>query len=673
MKKLSIYITRLFGLVVVIFGILTPAFAATASATSLQTIFVKQSSLSKFSCGSDPNQWGFVITTQGLTSSEIPPYISVEWSSTQPTFVPLYLSNAPVQGGSAHYFTDTSVNPESYAFDKPLNAEVNISTDWTGQFVLSHGACPSTTAPTLTITKTAGSTPINAGSNSSFIIASSANNLLSADQVTLTDPLPIALGVSYLLDSSSNKPSGSQVAWTSCAISPAQVLSCSYTAPNDGSFSFAKVIIDVSSSATAPTETLDNTATISADGIVETSYASILIKSAVPTLTIEKTVGIPGSVSQSIGAGQDSIFTLSDLGVVGWDYGKVALTDPLPSGSGVSYSLDAANNDPTAGQIAWDNCSLTSDTVACAYTPSPTGIFDPSFANVVVDVSTTSSASGETLNNTATIALATITAQASASLTVTGGPSPEAPSLSITKLATEPIINAPGSSTFTIDSSATIMNIEPESFGPLNSGGATPSSPSPQIVLFDPLPAAPGISYSLDLSSNVATGSQVTWTNCSLGLGNSVPSSGSTTFTAGTFSPSGAAAAVYCYFSYSASQQGPSTSYNFARVIVDVKADSTSPEQTVLNTASITAQGVSEYSSASILIHSATPTLTIIKTAGMPGSLASSVYAGQDSIFTMSSLGVTGWDYGKVTLTDPLPSGTGVSYALDPDNNSPTR
>ncbi|NNN13602.1 MAG: hypothetical protein HKL81_07650, partial [Acidimicrobiaceae bacterium] len=461
---------------------LAPAFATTASATSLQTIFVKQSSLSNFSCGSDPNQWGFVITTSGLTESEIPAYISVEWSSTQPNFVPLYLSNGPVPGGSAHYFTDTLANPESYAFDTPLNAEVKISTTWTGQFVLSHGACPSSAKPTLTINKTAGTTPITAPNSSTFTIASSANNLLSGDQVTLIDPLPIATGVSYSLDSNSNNPSGSEVAWTSCAIIPTQVVSCSFTAPNNGSFSFADVVIDVSASSAAPTETLDNTATISADGIVEHSKASISIVSAAPALTITKTAG-----TTPITAGSSSTFTMSKLAVVGWDYGEVTLTDPLPSGTGISYSLDSATNKPAASQIAWDNCTLASSTVTCTYTPSATGIYDPSFANVVVDVSTAGSAPTQTLENTATIALGERTAKSSALINVDVA-SETTPTLTITKTAGLTPITAGDNSTFTIASSANNLL-----FGD-------------QVTLTDPLPIATGVSYSLDSNSNNPSG-----------------------------------------------------------------------------------------------------------------------------------------------------------------------
>ncbi len=637
MKRLRSYITRLFGLVVVMFGILVPAFTTTASATSLQTVFVKQASLSPYSCGSDPNQWGFVITTKGLTASEIPLYISVEWSSTEPNFVPIYLSNAPVNGGSAHYFTDTTANPESYAFATPVNAEVMISTTWSGQFVLSHGACPSSQPPTLTITKTAGKTPITAGDSSTFTISSSANNLLSGDQVTLTDPLPVAPGVSYALDSTSNHvPGAGQTAWGSCAIDPSQVVACNYTASSDGSFSFANVVIDVSSTIATPRVTLDNMATISADGIVETSSASISIVSATPTLTITKTSGIPGSPSSSvIYSGQGSVFTVSGLGVVGWDYGVVTLSDPLPSGTGVGYALDSASNEPAAGQIAWDSCSLLSDSVTCTYTPPSAGVYDPSFANVVVDVTTADNALSQVLNNTATIDLGDISADASAAITVTGPNSQGEPSLSIIKAASPATINAPGSSTFTIYTSAKNL------------------PPSGQVTLTDPLPSAQGVSYSLDSASNVPSGLEVAWTSCA--LSQSTPSTPAT---------------VHCYYSYTASSD--SAAYDFAQVIVDVKADSTSPNQSILNTALISADGIDEIASASISIVSPTPTLTITKTSGIPDLLPSSIYSGQGSVFTMSDLGVVGWDYGVVTLSDPLPSGNGVSYALDSASNRPT-
>ncbi len=667
MKKLRTYIARLVGLAIVLFGILAPAFATTASATttSTQTVFVKQASLSA-QCGQNVNQWGFVITTQGLTNSEIPPYISVEWSSTKPQFVPLYLSNAPVSGGSAHYFTDTPANPDSYAFDTPINAEVQISTSWTGQFVLSHGACPSSAKPTLTIDKTAGQSPITAGGNSTFTVASSANNLLAGDQVTMTDPLPTAPGVSYSLDLASNTPSGQEVAWTSCAIVPTEEVSCTYSAPVDQSVTFANVIVDVASSPSSPTETLNNTATISADGIVETSTASISITAQTPKLTITKTAG-----QSPIASGSSSLFTISDLTVNGWDYQEVTLTDPLPQGSGIKYSLDAAaNNQPAAGQLAWDSCGLSSDTVTCTFTPSQAGVYDPSFANVVVDVTTTGSAPSQSLDNTATIALGGITASSSASISVLG-PIPATPTLSITKAASLPKITAPGSSTFTIDSSATITNIQPENILLSSPDIVGPPLNLSSVVLFDPLPAAPGVSYSLDSASNTPSGQEVAWTSCSFVLGGSIPTPGSTPIPPGTFTSPGAQAAVFCYFTPPL-QVAPTTTYDFARVIVDVKADNTSPNQSIVNTAYITAGLISENSSASILIQSTTPTLSITKSSGNPGSLSSSIYAGQGSIFTISGMGVTGWDYGEVTMSDPLPQGNGVSYSLDQTSNRPT-
>ena len=480
MKKLRTYIARLVGLAIVLFGILAPAFATTASATttSTQTVFVKQASLSA-QCGQNVNQWGFVITTQGLTNSEIPPYISVEWSSTKPQFVPLYLSNAPVSGGSAHYFTDTPANPDSYAFDTPINAEVQISTSWTGQFVLSHGACPSSAKPTLTIDKTAGQSPITAGGNSTFTVASSANNLLAGDQVTMTDPLPTAPGVSYSLDSASNTPSGQEEAWTSCAIVPTEEVSCTYSAPVDQSVTFANVIVDVASSTSSPTETLNNTATISADGIVETSTASISITAQTPKLTITKTAG-----QSPIASGSSSLFTISDLTVNGWDYQEVTLTDPLPQGSGIKYSLDAAaNNQPAAGQLAWDSCVLSSDTVTCTFTPSQAGVYDPSFANVVVDVTTTDSAPSQSLDNTAEISLGDQSAYASATITISQVSYPPPP------VVTPPIVTHPSVSlSDTLTKTATYPSVVAGSTDTFTITGSFTGQVNSKVVLSDPMP-----------------------------------------------------------------------------------------------------------------------------------------------------------------------------------------
>src|SRR5256712_702657 len=219
--------------------------------------------------------------------------------------------------------------------------QATYSGDSTNHTIGSKSAClsePVTVAsPHLTITKTADAASVNAGSSIGFTITLSNAGPGDSTGTTLTDPLPSGTGISWSIASQSGPATCSILA------GPPQTLDC-------GSFTLASgasEVVHVTSGTTAGScGTYNNTASFTSgnDGSGSASASETV---NCPTLTITKTAD---SASVNAGSAIGFTITLSNAGP-GASTGTT-LTDPLPGGTGISWSIASQSGPPTCSILA---------------------------------------------------------------------------------------------------------------------------------------------------------------------------------------------------------------------------------------------------------------------------------------------------------------------------------
>ena len=162
--------------------------------------------------------------------------------------------------------------------------------------------------------------------------------------------------------------------------------------------------------------------------------------------------------------------TVSNSGAAGTGTAAaVTLNDPLPSGTGVNWSISPAYTGPGTCTIGG---SVGSQVLTCSY-----GNMAPGASASVHISSGTSSTCSQTLKNTAT-ASATNAPSVSASATIVV----QAPGLTITKTADATPVSAGTAIGFTV----TVSN-----------SAATGTGVATGVTLNDPLPGGPGINWSI--------------------------------------------------------------------------------------------------------------------------------------------------------------------------------
>ncbi len=296
--------------------------------------------------------------------------------------------------------------------------------------------------PNVTILKTAGKSPINAGETISFSILVSNIGLGDATGVTVQDTLPT--GIAWSEDSDS------------CSIA-AGTLSCNFgTLP-------AREQRTVTLTGTAPAAvcgTVPNTATVSATnepasaGSDNSSSATVTVNC--PDLEIVKT-----AVKSPINAGDTAGFTIKVTNIGVGEAKNVTITDQLPAG--ITWTLDPAVQ----------GCSITSGTLNCTFDALASG----ASINLAISGETDAADCG-TLTNTATTAASNEPEDQTGNNTSTATMIVNCPDLKIEKTAPVGVINAGDTASFKI----VITNL-----GPGTAYDAT---------MTDTLPA--GITWSLD-------------------------------------------------------------------------------------------------------------------------------------------------------------------------------
>jgi uncharacterized repeat protein (TIGR01451 family)/fimbrial isopeptide formation D2 family protein len=311
--------------------------------------------------------------------------------------------------------------------------------------------------PNVTVLKTADKDPISAGDDAAFTILVTNEGPGTAKSVTLNDLLPA--DVSWSISPAYSGPG-------TCSIDSSGTLTCQFGNMNAG----ATATIHVKGATSATNcGTLTNTATVAATNEAASDQndnsSTATIDVLCPDLTATKTAD-----QATVNAGQQIGFTITvsnaDSEGVGTAH-DVALSDPLPAGSGLDWSISPAYSGPGSCSITG---SVGSQTLSCSF-----GDMAPGDSASVRVVSGTSTEDCSTFKN-----VASVTASNHDELNPEASVTVQCPGLNIAKTAAQSPIDGGAQASFSI----VVWNV--------GSGTAL------NAKLSDPLPAGDGtLSWSI--------------------------------------------------------------------------------------------------------------------------------------------------------------------------------
>ena len=158
----------------------TAALSANAQEGETKVIEVKESSLRDHGC--DGSVWEFIINQVDPPKSA-PASITVTWKNGVTEVVNKYKTS----GGAIHYQTSSNLDSTIE------NAVTNIYTEWTGQFVLSHGPCGSEDTPTPTTVVTTSVPTTETPTETATVTKTPTETLTPTEPVTPTETETITI------------------------------------------------------------------------------------------------------------------------------------------------------------------------------------------------------------------------------------------------------------------------------------------------------------------------------------------------------------------------------------------------------------------------------------------------------------------------------------------------
>jgi uncharacterized repeat protein (TIGR01451 family) len=314
----------------------------------------------------------------------------------------------------------------------------------TASFTSTNGgsgtASDSTIVSCLTITKTAEAPSVSAGNQIGFTVTlNNVSTTVTAAGVTVTDPLPAGTGVDWSIATADS-------GWSLSGAPPNETLTFSGNlAPGTSQ------VHVISGTGSQSCGDYVNTASFTSTDQGSGEASDVVSVSGCPFLEIFK---VADANNVPIGAPIGFYVELDNFG----DAAATGLTisDPLPSGPGVSWVVDAANS--TAG---W---SISGSPPSQSLVYSPTSLDGGDFVYVHI-VSLTSGTSCATLNNTAQFGSANAgTGSSSDSVSLVGCPPPA--------LFHTLTVNKGGSGAGTVTSSPAGINCGPSCSLQFNNGAA---------------------------------------------------------------------------------------------------------------------------------------------------------------------------------------------------------
>lgn len=520
-------------------------------------------------------------------SDPLPSGTGVSWSidtqtasacavnSTPPQTLSCALTNFAPGASYTVHITSTTVFASCAVYNNNASGTVGNENG-----TLSAHASTTVQCPSLGITKTADATPVSTGTDIGFRVTVSNGGPGTAYGVTISDPLPTGSGISWSIDT--------QPTQGSCSIVGAQV-NCSLGSMTSGQSLFFHVTshTDATSAGTYP-----NTATVSATN-APSSQASATIVVLPPNVQVAKAAD-----NAVVNAGADIGFTvtITNPGTsanTGTATG-VSVNDPLPAGTGVSWSINSQSG--TACHI---NGSAPTQTLVCSI-----ATFAPGSTYTVHVTSHTAATSCTQYPNQVSVTagnqVGTLTASASTSVAC--------PDVSVVKTADNTTVSAGDSIGFNVV---------------VSNGNSTGTGTANNVVLNDPLPAGNGVSWSIDHQTASA---------CT--INGSVPTQ-----------------TLHCVIATLA----PGASYTVHVTSGTVFASCTQYP----NTATVTVGNESGTFTSQASITVQCPSLAITKTAdATPVSTGTSI--GFQVVVSNGGPGIAR----SVTVNDPLPAGSGVDWSI---------
>ncbi|HEV2216163.1 MAG TPA: hypothetical protein VGV88_01200 [Candidatus Dormibacteraeota bacterium] len=478
------------------------------------------------------------------------------------------LGFGPVDLASGASFHVHIVSPTTFDSCAVINNSAGALADNNGP--VSIGPVPITiNCPSLGVVKTADATPVSTGDPIGFNIVVSNGGPGIARSVTLLDSLPGGPGISWSI------AGGSGALDCTIAGSAPQVLSCSFGDLGSG----ANFTIHITSATDATSAgTYTNNVTVSATNAPSANSSATVVVQP-PSLSVTKT---PDASTVSTG---DTIgFTITVTNAGPGVARSVLLSDPLPTGGGISWAVDG-------GTAAATCLPIVSNTLTCT--------LGDLLANASATVHISSSTNGTSAGSYPNTATATPTngGPASGSGTIVVQP----PSLSVTKTPD----NTPVSTGDKIGFNIVVSN------------------------------AGPGVARSVSLTDLLPTGSGINWSIDSTSVGTCSIGGGTLTCNLGDLAAGGS-----------------------ATVHISSSTDGTSAG-TYPNTATATpTNGGAASGSGTIVVQP--PSLSVTKTPDH-GIVNTGDQIGFTITVSNSGPGIAR----SVTLTDPLPTGTGISWAVD--------
>ena len=308
--------------------------------------------------------------------------------------------------------------------------------------------------PNLTLSKTADSATVSAGSQIGFVVTLNNTGVGAATTVALNDPLPAGTGVSWSL-------AAPVTGWSITGSAPNQALAYSATSLAAGGSTSAHVI---SSTTAASCATYKNVAKATLgngpapDSVVATTTVNC------SNLSITKT---PATQTVSAGTSFSWTVTLTNSGD-GTAFGAT-INDPLPALTGVSYGL---------GQGSDATCGISQ---AGLLTCGPKDLAKSGTLVAVINASTTA---GTSCSASGIINIATGVATGVSAIKDTATTVINCPKLEITKTPATQTVNAGSPFSWTVTLT--------------NSGAGTAVG----STISDPLPQLTGVAYTLGSGSD---------------------------------------------------------------------------------------------------------------------------------------------------------------------------
>jgi uncharacterized repeat protein (TIGR01451 family) len=457
------------------------------------------------------------------------------------------------------------------------------------------------------IVKTADAAQVNAGDQIGFTLTVYNTGTGNAYGVTLSDPLPTNLGLSWTIEHHG-------AGWgNSCAITLGTLNCGPVTVPAGTTKAASTFTVHITSTTTAATGgvcpdgsgVVNNTGSVSTtnDGSDEASASTCV---AAPVIKILKTAD-----AAQVSAGDQIGFTVTVYNTGSGDAYGVNFTDPLPTNTGLSWTIEHQG-------AGWSNsCAITLGTLHCGPATVLAGTTKAASTFTVHITSGTTAATGGScpdsgvVNNTGSVSTTNDGSdQSSASVCVA------APDIQILKTADAALVNAGDQIGFTL----TVYN----------SG----TGDAKGVTLSDPLPTNLGLSWTIEDQGAGWGGS------CAIALG--TLHCGPVTVSAGTTK----AASTFTVHIISGTTAATGGVCPDGSGVVD-------------NTGSVaTTNDGSGKSSASTCV--ASPSIHIVKAAD-----AAQVNAGDQIGFTMTVYNNGTGDASGVSLSDPLPTNDGLSWTIE--------